>query len=92
MEDNISTTCPELYDEWDGKGINYPKGYKIRKNGKVYRVIIVHKSQLDWTPEMVASLSEVIDETHVETLEDLILYKVNMEICRSLLHPKQCNL
>ena len=80
LEDNISATCPELYDEWDGNGIDYPKGYKIRRNGKVYRVITAHKSQLDWTPETVASLFEVIDETHVGTLEDPIPYDGNMEI------------
>ena len=80
LEDVKAVKCPELYNEWNGDGIDYPKGYKIRRNGKVYRVITAHKSQLDWTPETVASLFEVIDETHVGTLEDPIPYDGNMEI------------
>ena len=46
----------------------------------MYKVITAHTSQPDWTPETVASLFEVIDETHVGTLEDPIPYDGNMEI------------
>lgn len=80
LEDNISATCPELYDEWDGNGITYSKDYKVRRNGKVYKVITPHTSQTDWMPEVSASLFTVIDEVHAGTLEDPIPYSGNMEL------------
>lgn len=80
LEDSISATCPELYDEWDGNGIAYGKDYKVRRNGKVYKVITAHTSQADWMPEVSASLFTIIDEVHAGTLEDPIPYNVNMEL------------
>lgn len=80
LEDSISATCPELYDEWSGNSIEYSKDYKIRRNGKVYKVITAHTSQADWAPEVATSLFTIIDEVHSGTLEDPIPYSVNMEI------------
>lgn len=80
LEDSIAVTCPELYDEWNENGILYAAGYKLRRNGNVYKVITEHTSQADWSPEVATSLFTVIDETHAGTIEDPIPYGGNMEL------------
>lgn len=80
LEDSIAVTCPELYDEWNENGVLYAAGYKLRRNGKVYKVITEHTSQADWSPEVATSLFTVIDETHAGTIEDPIPYDGNMEL------------
>ena len=80
LEDSIAVTCPELYDEWNGNGVLYAAGYKLRRNGTVYKVITEHTSQADWSPEVATSLFTVIDETHAGTIEDPIPYDGNMEL------------
>lgn len=80
LEDAVAVTCPELYDEWNENGISYAVDYKLRRNGKVYKVITAHTSQADWSPEVATSLFTVIDEVHAGTLEDPIPYDGNMEL------------
>lgn len=80
LEDAVAVTCPELYDEWNGNGVEYEKDYKLRFNSKVYKVITTHTSQEDWSPEVAATLFTVIDETHAGTIEDPIPYDGNMEL------------
>jgi len=45
-----------LYPEWSGAGVNLPKDKKLRRNGKLYRVLQGHVTQPDWTPETAHSL------------------------------------
>lgn len=45
-----------LIPEWEGSGITYEAGRKIRFNGLVYTILITHVSQPDWTPEDAPSL------------------------------------
>lgn len=80
LEDKEALTCLEFYDNWSANSIDYPKNYKVKYNGKLYKVLIDHVSQSSWTPEAAASLFTVIDEEHAGTLEDPIPYSVNMEI------------
>lgn len=80
LADEEAVQAPYLYDEWSGDGVEYAKDYKLRRNGKVYKVITAHTSQMDWTPEVSASLFTVIDEVHAGTLEDPIPYSGNMEL------------
>lgn len=84
LEDAVAVKCPELYDEWNGEGIEYIKDYKLRFNGKVYKVITSHTSQADWSPEVAVTLFAVIDETHTGTMEDPIPYDGNMELFADL--------
>lgn len=72
--------APYLYDEWSGDGVKYVKDHKLRRNGKVYKVITEHTSQMDWSPETANTLFTVIDEVHAGTLEDPIPYAGNMEL------------
>lgn len=80
LTDEEAVQATYLYDEWSGNGVEYAKDHKIRRNGKVYKVIVAHTSQADWMPEVAASLFVVIDEVHTGTLEDPIPYDGNMEI------------
>ena len=84
LEDAVSVKCPELYDEWNSEGTEYIKDYKLRFNGKVYKVITPHTSQADWNPEVAVTLFAVIDETHTGTMEDPIPYDGNMELFADL--------
>ena len=88
LEDAIAFKCPELYDEWNGEGIEYIKDYKLRFNGKVYKVITPHASQADWNPEVAVTLFSVIDETHIGTIEDPIPYDGNMELFADLYYTQ----
>lgn len=80
LEDSDAVKAVALYDEWSGNGIEYKQGYKVRRNGKVYKVLTPHTSQSNWTPETAASLFTVINEVHAGTYEDPIPYTGNMEI------------
>lgn len=79
LEDADAVQAVELYDEWK-PDTQYAMAYKVRRNGKVYRVMQAHTSQDDWMPENTPALWEVIDETHAGTLEDPIPYEGNMEL------------
>lgn len=80
LEDKEALTCMEFYDNWNSNFVEYPKGYKVKYNGKLYKVQMEHVSQISWTPEVAASLFTVIDESHAGTLEDPIPYDGNMEL------------
>ena len=69
----------ELYDEWK-PDTAYEAGYKLRRNGKVWRVLQAHTSQTGWEPENAPALFEEINETHAGTLEDPIPYSGNMAL------------
>lgn len=79
LDDADAIQAPELYDEWK-PGVEYTVDYKIRRNGKVWKVLQAHTSQEGWEPENAASLFAVIDEVHAGTLEDPIPYDGNMEL------------
>lgn len=80
LSDEEAVQAPFLYDEWSGNGVEYANDHKVRRNGKVYKVITAHTSQADWMPEVASSLFTVIDEVHAGTLEDPIPYSWNMEL------------
>lgn len=44
-----------LYDEWT-VGTNYKQNYKVKYNNKLYRCLLDHTSQSDWTPDVAVSL------------------------------------
>ena len=79
LEDAEAVQAPALYDEW-AADVEYAVGYKVRRNGKVYKTLQAHTSQIGWEPEVAASLFTVIDEVHTGTYEDPIPYEGNMEI------------
>ena len=41
---------------WNGNGVKYVVDDIVRYNDKVYRVILAHTSQSNWTPDVAVSL------------------------------------
>lgn len=77
VDDNTALRMRDFYPEW-AENVAYAVGFKVQRNGKLWRVLQAHTSQSGWQPENVASLWEQINETHSGTLEDPIPYDGNM--------------
>lgn len=83
LDDNTALRAMAFYPEW-APGTAYTVGYKVQRNGKLWRVVQAHTSQTGWEPENAASLWEQINETHAGTLEDPIPYDGNMALTAGL--------
>lgn len=79
VDDNTALRMLSFYPEWT-EGTEYAVGYKVQKDGKLWRVLQAHTSQAGWEPENAASLWEQINETHAGTLDDPIPYSGNMAL------------
>lgn len=89
IDGNDALTAMSLYPEWSagtayteavGRGV----GFKVRRNGNLWRVLQAHTSQVGWEPENAASLWEQINETHSGELSDPIPYDGNMALTEGL--------
>ena len=78
-DDNTALRMTEFYPEW-AADTEYTIGYKVQRNGKLWRCIQAHASQAGWEPENAASLWTEICESHAGTLEDPIPYSGNMAL------------
>lgn len=83
VDDNTALRMLDFYPEW-AAGATYTVGYKVKHNGKLWRVVQAHTSQTGWEPENAASLWEQINETHAGTLDDPIPYSGNMALTSGL--------
>ncbi len=79
LDDNTALTVKTLYLEWE-TDTAYTAGHKVQRNGKLWRVVQAHTSQVGWEPENAASLWEAINETHSGTADDPIPYDGNMAL------------
>ena len=79
VDDNTALRMAEFYPNWEA-GQDYPEGYKVRRDGALYKVLQAHTSQEDWTPETAPSLWAEICESHAGTLSDPIPYSGNMAL------------
>ena len=81
LTDTDAVNAVELYPEWT-PGMGYTAGYKMRRNGKLYRVLQGHTAMVGWEPETItaAALYTEINETHAGTLESPIPYEGNMAL------------
>ena len=79
VDDTTALRMLDFYPEW-AAGTAYTVGYKVKRNGKLWRVLQAHTSQIGWEPENAASLWEQINETHAGTLDDPIPYSGNMAL------------
>ena len=55
VDDETAVDIPLFFPEWVA-GTEYTPGFKIRRNGTLYKVLQEHTSQSDWTPESAPSL------------------------------------
>ena len=80
VDDNTALRMAEFYPNWEA-GQDYPEGYKVRRDGALYKVLQAHTSQADWAPgEGTESIYTRIDESHAGTLSDPIPYSGNMAL------------
>ena len=79
VDDNTALRMVKFYPEW-AAGTEYTIGYKVQRNGKLWRVLQAHTAQVGWEPENAASLWTEICESHAGTLEDPIPYSGNMAL------------
>lgn len=83
VDDNTALRMLDFYPTWT-EGTAYTVGYKVKRNGKLWRVLQAHTGQNGWEPENAASLWEQINETHAGTLDDPIPYDGNMALTSGL--------
>lgn len=83
VDDSIALRMLAYYPEWAADTV-YAVGYKVKRNGKLWRVVQAHTSQAGWEPENAASLWEQINETHAGTVDDPIPYSGNMALTAGL--------
>lgn len=55
LDDTEAYSIRLLFDEWT-VGTNYKQNYKVKHNNKLYKCLLNHKSQSDWTPNKAPSL------------------------------------
>lgn len=70
LSDEQAIAAPVLFPVWQ-VGVEYKVGDRIRYDGKLYKVIQGHNSQIGWEPITTASLFAplLIDEENGEVLE-----------------------
>lgn len=83
VDDNTALRMADFYPEWT-ENTAYSAGFKVQRNGKLWRVVQAHTSQVGWEPENAASLWETINETHIGTVDDPISYEGNMALTAGL--------
>ena len=79
VDDNTALRMKDFYPEWSA-GVAYEVGFKVQRNGSLWRALQAHTSQATWEPENVASLWVMINETHDGSIDDPIPYEGNMEL------------
>jgi hypothetical protein len=79
VDNNTALRMKSYYPKW-AENITYSVGYKVQRNGKLWRVVQAHTSQATWKPEDTPSLWEQINETHEGSMYDPIPYDGNMSL------------
>lgn len=79
VDDSTALRMIAFYPEWE-PGKAYAVGHKLTRNGKLYKVIQAHTSQVGWEPEKVPAMFTEICETHSGELDDPIPYSGNMAL------------
>ena len=83
VDDNTALRMMGFYPAWKADTA-YTVGYRVTYNGRLWRVVQAHTSQVGWEPENVPALWESINETHSGTEDDPIPYEGNMVLTKGL--------
>lgn len=66
MSDEQALNCIPIFPDWDGNGKKYTKNDRCKYNGKLYKVLLDHTSQADWTPDTAVSLFVEVADPSIE--------------------------
>lgn len=66
IDDGKANDLCVLFSHWNGDGIQYIDGDRVRYDGKLYKCLLSHMSQPDWPPDTAVSLFAVISDPGVE--------------------------
>lgn len=83
ITDEEALKYPALYPEWQ-PGIQLAATDRIEYNGKLYKVIQSHITQLDWTPDTTFALFEPIDLDNKGTIDNPIIAAVGMTYIKDM--------
>ena len=78
MEDTHAAKNPMLFLPWEAD-TKYEVGYRRRHDGKVYKCLQAHTSQVGWEPPAVPALWVVINTSSPGTIDDPIPAARGME-------------
>lgn len=56
LTDEKAAEVPELFPAWNGDGVSFITGNRVRYNGVLYKCLQSHEAQANWTPETAPSL------------------------------------
>lgn len=56
LQEADAVEAVNLYPAWDGNGVQYTAGTRIRDDGELYTVLQDHTSQPGWSPKQAPSL------------------------------------
>lgn len=56
LQEADAVEAVNLYPAWDGNGVQYTAGTRIRDDGELYTVLQNHTSQPGWSPKQAPSL------------------------------------
>lgn len=79
VDDNTALRMMDYYPAW-AVNTAYTVGYKVTYNGRLWRVVQAHTSQVGWEPTNVPAMWESINETHSGTADDPIPYEGSMTL------------
>lgn len=68
---------------WNPNGVDYLAGMLLQYNDGLYRVVQAHKSQADWTPDIVAALYNRVTADEYEEWESGRFYAKGAKVTHS---------
>lgn len=72
VDDAVALSIKEFYDEW-GEGVVYKMNQYVMYKEILYKVLIEHNSQANWTPDVTSSLyAKVLADPTGETILDWV--------------------
>lgn len=77
-DDQTALAAKELYPSW-AAGLTVTVGDRYQYDGKLYKVVQAHTTQVDWTPDVTPAMWTVIDVEHAGTIDDPIPASRGME-------------
>lgn len=83
VDDNTALRMKDFYPVWTA-GESYAVGYKVQKDGRLWKAVQAHTAQAGWEPENAASLWTELCETHSGEQDDPVSYNGNMELTEGL--------